>query len=530
MNTQYEKILKSIGVLPGVVNAIHADTETLSAFTKELLAKEQEISKFETVSAEIGKYLDNYNFAGGYKFQDILKSLESLYSFRQKLQKMSDEAKKFEKMPDRYGSKDVMKTCNELALVCMKRMSLSEIIKVEYVVETNTRKLQSLQKLFERDNQILSQINALVQANLTVLQGFKAYSAELKKYISEFPHPGVDDLSIVRERIVKAAQVLELSGKVKGNVDKLSKCPDRYNRNDILRNYMQISQDMSSKMLSAEVPSYQTKLNDIQKKIDQLLAAFERDKQMLSHINALIQAEMSVLQKFKAYLAELGRYISEFPHPGVDDLSVVNERIAKAKHMLKIWHSVENVIARAKDLPDRYGKKDIFDKYSQICGAMSSRMLYADLGSYENQLEEILRRVRMLHEAFAKEEMDGFQFRQLLIQKRPEVWREDNEHILAKLNSLLTGTPAGVSLDLSQLKAEYICAKDKRTRDIEAMLNKYKWLEGGVFSYKKSHEELLSKFQKYAAYQSSVEELRRRRRTKLLCIPVIGWIILLFDL
>lgn len=402
MNLQYNTLLKSVGMTTQAAESIHKDRDTMTRFIGYLTQNETEITKFGKATDEVCEYLNKYDFVKGYQFESMQKKLVLLHPLRMKLAKMGEEAKKLTVLPDRYDSKRAIEICRGLALTCMERMSLAEIGKVEDLVETNTKKLIDIQHLFERDKNILEQINAILESNNSILSKCKAYQNELKQYVSEFPHQGSDDLEFVKSRI------------------------------------------------------------------------------------------------------------------------------ATAKQMVDLWGTVDKAIEGIRDYADRHNKSALIDKYSQIVVGLSSKMHYADVGNYKTQLNGVLQDVRALDDAFEKDCDELKTFQNSLKQKKADIWKEDNERLLSKVSAILNSDSKKASFDMGKLKTEHVTAKQKRIDDIDATLKKYRWL-GNSRRYKSSHDALKTKYITSTEYQTSVELIRKERRKRLLCIPIPGWIILIFE-
>lgn len=400
MNLQYNTLLKSIGAITQVAESIHKDRDAMTGFAGYLTQNQAEISKFGKVTEEVCGYLDKFDFAKSFRFDAMQTKLGALHPLRMKLVKMGEEAKKLSVYPDRYDSKRAIEICRGLAVTGMEKMSLAEIGKLESLVENNIQKLIDIRGLFERDKNALDQINAAIEANKQILDKCKAYQAELKQYVAEFPHQGTDDLEFVKSRIATAKQVVDL------------------------------------------------------------------------------------------------------------------------------WGTVDKAIEGIKGYAERHNKSTLIDKYSQLVVGLSSKMRYADVGNYKAQLNGVLQDVRSLDDAFNKECDELKTLQSALMQKKADIWKEDNERLLTKVSAILNSDSKKASFDLGKLKTEYVTAKQKRIEDIDATLKRYRWL-GSSRKYKPSHDALKAKYITSMKYQTSVEMIRKERRKRLLCIPIIGWIILI---
>ena len=279
-------------------------------------------------------------------------------------------------------------------------------------------------------------------------------------------------------------------------------------------------------MSLAEIGKVEDLVETNTKKLIDIQNLFERDKNTLEEINAVLETNKLILNKCKAYQTELKQYVSEFPHQGTDDLEFVKSRIATAKQVVDLWVTVEKSIEGIRDYADRHDKSALIDKYSQIVVGLSSKMRYTDVDNYKAQLNGVLQDVRTLCDAFEKDGNELKSFQQSLMLKKADIWKEDNERLLSKVSAVLNSDSKKASFDLGKLKTEYVTAKQKRVEDIDATLKRYRWL-GSSRRYKSSHDALKAKYITSTEYQTSVEMIRKERRKRLLCIPIIGWIILI---
>ena len=307
---------------------------------------------------------------------------------------------------------------------------------------------------------------------------------------------------------------------------KLTSFPDRYDSKRAIEICRGLALTCMERMSLAEIGKVEDLVETNTKKLIDIQNLFERDKNTLEEINAVLETNKLILNKCKAYQTELKQYVSEFPHQGTDDLEFVKSRIATAKQVVDLWVTVEKSIEGIRDYADRHDKSALIDKYSQIVVGLSSKMRYTDVDNYKAQLNGVLQDVRTLCDAFEKDGNELKSFQQSLMLKKADIWKEDNERLLSKVSAVLNSDSKKASFDLGKLKTEYVTAKQKRVEDIDATLKRYRWL-GSSRRYKSSHDALKAKYITSTEYQTSVEMIRKERRKRLLCIPIIGWIILI---
>lgn len=293
----YEILLNSIDGLNSIDKSIMSDKEALTSFIGFLSQNEIEISKFEGASHELCTDLEKFDFSTGFNWGGIQHEVEALHPLRLKLVKMGEEVKKLLAFPDRYNSKKAIETCENLAIACSKKMTFGEIDKVAKLVETNTQKLIDIQKLFERDGAILSRINALISAEASILKSLKAYYAELIQYVSEFPHSGKDDLEEVRNRISTAKRIINFKSEVQVEATLIQSNYDRFNKGAVIARYADIIHQISTSMRYSDVGIIEAQLKDVKNQIQEVVEAFEHERQEVEVIYSSLRAHQAGLWK-----------------------------------------------------------------------------------------------------------------------------------------------------------------------------------------------------------------------------------------
>ena len=285
-NKLYNSLLSSIDQVEQVQHTIKKDKSLLSAYSDFLHNNEAELSKFRQITSDLQKWLDEYDFNNGFDFNAMQKKLEKIHPLRLKLVKMGEEAKNLSAYPDRYNSKKSIEICRMLTIICQERLRIEEMEKILQLVDTNTSKLIYLQKLLKRDADILKQINAEIDSTRAILTNLKAYFAELMCFVSDFPHAGQDDLSIVKNRINCAKELLNLQNDVDKQIAAIKGYCDRYNKNNVVSKYTNIVRTIASTMKYSDVGAITRQLKDIPSQIDAVLKAFAKEHSELKSLKA----------------------------------------------------------------------------------------------------------------------------------------------------------------------------------------------------------------------------------------------------
>ena len=280
----YETLIKSIGIFDEVQKTIVKDKASMISIADKVVNREADISKFIQAKTQVESFLDGYDFRDGFQFVEMNKKIDSLLLLRSKLAIMGEEAKKLSTRPDRYGSQRAIGLCRDLAIKCKERLKLEEADKAVALAVANTQKLISIRSQFESDGDVLYQINEAIDSNMNVLGKFKAYLAEIRRYVDAFPHSGQDDLSEINGRIDAAKQIDVLLGNAQKSVDSIKGYADRHNKKAVTTRFQSVVGELSAKMCYADVEKYKKKLNDIIKQIQKINTAFEEERKELQGV------------------------------------------------------------------------------------------------------------------------------------------------------------------------------------------------------------------------------------------------------
>ena len=383
----YETLIKSIGVFDEGQKGIVRDKASMISIADKVVNGEADISKFVQAKAQVESYLDGYDFRGGFQFDDMNKKIDSLLLLRSKLATMGEEAKKLSVHPDRYGSQRAIGLCRDLAIKCKERLKLEEAEKAVALAEANTQKLISIRSQFESDGDVLYQINEAIDSN------------------------------------------------------------------------------------------------------------------------------MNVLGKFKAYLAEIRRYVEAFPHSGQDDLGEINNRINAAKQINTLLEKTQKSVDSIKGYADRHNKKAVVTRFQSVVNEMASKMCYADIEKYKPILGDIMKQAQMVVTGFEEERKELQGVYDSLLRRSSDKWKEDTERMIEKVGELLRSDTKTHAFDLSKLKGDIKEYVYKRSKDIKDTLNEYPWLENGRHSG--FHSNLVNSYITKSDYLSQIDNARKERLKKI---------------
>ena len=504
------------------------DADMLDEIHRVMAAKKALLDQFKAYDTELKQYVAEFPHEGENDLQVVKDRIETLAPMLPKLEDLSKQAALLEDCPDRYGAKDELAQCDALMKECREMMCLDDVPKASARSDAHIKKLKELQLQFKRDADMLDEIHRVMAAKKALLDQFKAYDTELKQYVAEFPHEGENDLQVVKDRIETLAPMLPKLEDLSKQAALLEDCPDRYGAKDELAQCDALMKECREMMCLDDVPKASARSDAHIKKLKELQLQFKRDADMLTSIHRAIDAETKVLGRYEAYRVELMQFVSEFPHEGKDDLQMVKDRIEALVLADTLRMKVEEAVESIRQFFDRYQKSLVVDDQARLDGEMRSSMRFADVEKYRGELEAMERRISTVERAFEAERNGLVALRDSLSAHKEGLWKEDNIRLLAKLKDLCAGDPRKKDLDLDRLRKEVLDAKAIRSGVIHAMVIRYPWLESSK-RYKKKHDDLLRRFITSTEYNSVVGDLRwdRFQRLVLLCIPVIGWAILL---
>jgi hypothetical protein len=250
-NTKYfAAIMQSVESLHKAETEVENEKVLFAKFADFLTKNADEISKFHAVENEIVDFLQKFPFAGKIDFPPVRDKLLPLSPLRQKLMEMGNEAKKLAGFPDRYNCHKAMEICKQLTMFCLNEMKPADYDKVTAALDKNIPKLLSIQKEFEKENQILANIKKVLQQYTTVLNKFPAYKAELQQFVASFPNNRNTDLKTVESHLAVLGEIHDKIKDIDKTLTQIKSYADRYNKSAISQ---QIENILSSAYLQMKI-------------------------------------------------------------------------------------------------------------------------------------------------------------------------------------------------------------------------------------------------------------------------------------
>lgn len=386
--------------------------------------------------------------------------------------------------------------------------------------------LSYIEEANNRDKKLLSSFIVYLRDNILKIVQFERVSKDLEKFLTDYDFSkGI----AFDSKIVALQKLHPLKSKLDGMgyaANELSGFPDRYGSQKAIDTCRNLAKNCFAKMVLEEADRVGVLCESNTGKLNELKKLLERDETILSQIKAIVNQDIALLAKFKAFQDELNRYIDDFPHPGQDDLKIVEFRIQQLKELYPLVINAKNAIVVIKDYCNRYNKDSLVARYRSTIANMGSSMKYAEVKAYQESLIDIEKAAVAIAEKFKKEPYE-LRLMRNIIESNHSLWKEDSERLLTTIDSLLRRNTAKVNFSYSQLETQYTSSKEQKIHAIETRKNIYKWLENNK-KYRDIHNDLTNRYLSFNSYNSNIERLCRFRRWRhiLPFIPIIGWILL----
>lgn len=382
----------------------------------------------------------------------------------------------------------------------------------ETVIET-IASLDEVQKAVVKDkNAMISFVDSVVKGE-TEIAKFVQLKSQIETYLDNYDFKCVFQFDEINNKI---GSVLTLRSKLAVMADEAKKLltyPDRYGSQKAVALCRDLSIKCKEKIKLEETQKAIALAEANTQKLILIRGQFESDGDILIQINEAIDANMNVLGKFKAYLAEIHQYVDEFPHSGQDDWDVVNSRIETAWQINSLLEQVQKNIEQIKGNFDRHNLKAVLIRFQSVVNEMSSKMRYADVGKYKTILNDINKQVQKVVVAFEEERKDLQSIYDSLMSRSSCIWKNDTEEMIKKLEGLFRYDTKTIEIDLSKIKADIKRLANNRTKDIKNTIDEYPWLEND--NYREFHTNLVKSYITKSDYLSRVDEARKERIRKI---------------
>ena len=277
-NTKYfAAVIQSVEALHKAETEVENEKVLFTKIADFLTKNADEIGKFHAVENEIVDFLQNFSFTGKIDFTPVRDKLLPLSPLRQKLMEMGNEAKKLAGLPDRYNCHKAMEVCKQLTMFCLNEMKSVDYDKVTVALNKNIPKLQSIQKEFEKENQILADIKNLLQQHNTVVNKFSAYKAELQQFISSFPNNRDSDLKTVENHLIVLSGICDKTKDINRTLTQIKNYADRHNKNAVAQQTENLLSSAYSQMKFSDTSRIDAELKKATANLKSVINSFGKE-------------------------------------------------------------------------------------------------------------------------------------------------------------------------------------------------------------------------------------------------------------
>ena len=359
-----------------------------------------------------------------------------------------------------------------------------------------------------KDKSVLSSFTDYVNQNESEISKFGKASGELCSFLNNYDFSkGFLQIEPMHKK-VEALHPLRLKlAKMGDEAKKLAVFPDRYGSKKAIEVCRNLSLACRERMCFDETGKVYDLVEANTEKLLELQKKFAGDGYILEQIKDEIEANKSILVKFKVYFGEIMQYVDGFPHAGEDNLAVIKKRIEAAKQVESLINNLGRTIETIKSYCDRYNKSIVVGKYATVVNDTYSKMCFVDVERYKSQLNDVAKQAQSVIGAFDNENRELVQLQSVLMRKNPDMWREDNENITDTIDSLLAKDSRKAAFSIKQLRDRIDDAKSNRNDYIGSMVKRYGWLTRK--NYKGLHDNLVTKYLLLSEYKNSIEAMRK---------------------
>lgn len=452
----FKSVIQSVVVSHETERVIEKEEPLIAQFVDFLTKKANEISTFHAVESEIIEFLKNYPFGEKMDFTPICNKLLPLSPLIQKLAEMETEVKKIKKLPDRYNCHKAIEVCKKLAVYCVNEMKLDDSDKVTAALNTNTPQLLVIQKEFETEKQILSDIKKVMQQNAAVLNKFSASETELQQFVNSFPNERDTDLKTVKDHLASLVEINKKLVAMGIEAKKLIGLPDRYNCHKAVEVCKKMSLFCINEMKSSDYSNATTVLDANIPKLLTIQKEFEKENQIISDL--------------------------------VDETTKISTQI--------------------KDYANRFNK-DVVYQHSQYLLSSVEQMKFSSFDNTKLSFQHNITDIKNVIKAFDNENKNTTVLRNSLNKNSHNLWKEDNEQLFSELDSIIKKGTEKTNFVLQDFHNRIQLAATKKIQDIENTKQQYKWLKRKRYADK--FNKLIDRYITLSDFQLGIKSIRKSR-------------------
>lgn len=281
INVFAESIKTSIKTFLVEEKNINATVKSIGDFIVYLQGQYSYISKFKSVESDIVKYLETYDFKKRSSFDVVKHCCDTLPNIESKIAQMSQMAKSVHKRPDRYGLVSSVNSCVSFTKYCAEEMTM---IEVDQTLSKSVALIQSLQQVidaFQKEDNLLKEINLMLKKHNTLLQNYPAYEKELKVFLSSYPHENNVDMQYVKQHLHDLLTIDQKFIEIRKEIELISKYVDRHNKKQIESKSKTIIEQGTKNLIYSDLYRVNDFINKALKRIEELKKDFQNEERMV---------------------------------------------------------------------------------------------------------------------------------------------------------------------------------------------------------------------------------------------------------
>ena len=367
-----------------------------------------------------------------------------------------------------------------------------------------------------RNSAAVSDFVGFVAGKEPGIAGFHKAWTELLAWMDGYDFNAGFDFDGMKDKVDSLCMLGEKLVKLKEEAGKLEGLPDRYGLKDALEAVGDLDRRCKEEMSLEEIPSY---LDFVQARTDYLSSLqkrFQGDGFQLDRIREMLADRQELLAKYRAFHTEIQEYLEAFPHTGADDFAVVEERLLSLEETDARVGSAAEKVDSIRGFCNRYNQKEIVKAFEKLVNEMEERMLFRDISHYAKRLNDISGRADAAMEGFEEDQRNLRKMAEELRQKRPDMWADDNRHLLKIADSLLGKDYREASFEFEKLKEGMRLAKEARRTVVEEDQEQYGWLASG--KYNERFQELIAGSITENEYKTGLAAIKKDHSKKVLKI------------
>ena len=456
--TKLDAVLMSVNDLHKAEVALESDSKQLVQFVDFLMKNADDVGCFKAVENEIINDLQKFSF-DKIDYSPIDKKISSLPVVKHKLANLAEEAKKLKGKPDRYNCYNILEACKKVASFCVNEMKATDQNKAVEAIDKIIPTLISIQKEFEIEDKILAEINERMNQHSAVLNKYKAFKTEMDQFVANFPNNRDTDLKIVEQHFFVLNKVDMQINELLVDVKKLDGFLDKFGNSKALEDCKKLVLITFNEMKYSECDRVIVALNTSIQKLRTIKNQFDILKNLLNKHSA-------TLNKYAAFKTEIDHLLDK---ENSVDLKTLEQQLLTLSEIDRLYQQIVSMISHVQSFADKYQKNTTVQEISRDLNFARTQMRLGDTNKVRHDFGLAVNRMQKLTEEFENENKNVEKILKALQQRKPSIWKEDNEKLISDLTATKNKDPRKDNNFVIQDFLNRIQkAQDKKKQDIAA--------------------------------------------------------------